>query len=62
MNRRTGLWLITAVVVLCYIVPFTALSGVAQWTGSFLFWTVAGLAIILLNLAITKRFGDHGDE
>lgn len=62
MSRRSGLWLIAAVVVLCYVVPFTALSGVAHWTGSFLFWTLAGLAIIALNFAITSRFGDRDDE
>lgn len=62
MTRRTGLWLIAGVVVLCYLVPFTALSGVAHWTGSFLFWSVAGLAIIVLNLAITRRFGEPRDE
>lgn len=62
MSRRTGLWLIAAVVVLCYLVPFTALSGVTHWAGSFLFWIVAGLAIIALNVAITSRFADRDDE
>lgn len=62
MTRRTGLWLIAVVVALCVIVPFTFLSEVTRWYGSFLFWTVAGVAIIALNVAITRGFGSHRDE
>ena len=62
MTRRSGLRLIAAVVVLCYVIPFTVLSQVAHWTGSFLFWTLAGLAIIALNFAITRRLEDRDDE
>ncbi len=55
MVRRGVFWivLIAAIMLLCFIVPFTALSGVDAWYGSFLFWVVATLAVIVINVVIT---------
>jgi hypothetical protein len=38
------------------------LSDVSRWYGSFLFWTVAGLVIIALNVLITQGFKEHSDD
>ena len=45
-------------VVLAYVVPYTVLSGVNAWYGSFLFWAMFGFAAILLNAAITSSWKD----
>lgn len=43
MKRSKWIWLIWALILLCYAVPYTLLSDVGAWYGSFLFWSVAGL-------------------
>ncbi|KAA0010019.1 hypothetical protein F0A17_19235 [Billgrantia pellis] len=55
-TKGKGIWLVWALVVLCYAVPYTLLTDVARWYGSFLFWTLAGLAVIALNVFITRGF------
>ncbi|CAD5260136.1 MULTISPECIES: hypothetical protein [Halomonadaceae] len=62
MKRSKWIWLVWAVVLLSYLVPYTLLSGVALWYGSFLFWMLAGLAIIALNVFITKDFEEHSND
>ncbi|NVF15258.1 hypothetical protein [Vreelandella maris] len=62
MKRSKWIWLVWAVVLLSYLVPYTLLSGVAFWYGSFLFWMLAGLAIIALNVFITKDFEEHSND
>ncbi|UDM07015.1 hypothetical protein LG409_16845 [Halomonas sp. NyZ770] len=57
--NKTGVW---AVVLLSYLVPYTFLSNVALWYGSFLFWTFAGLVVIALNVFITKDFEEHSND
>ncbi|QJQ96763.1 MULTISPECIES: hypothetical protein [Halomonadaceae] len=56
MLRSRGIWLLWSVVLLCYLVPYTFLSGVQAWYGSFLFWMLAGLAVIVLNVLLTQDF------
>lgn len=58
-TRRKGIWLVWLVVLLCYVVPYTLLNDVARWYGSFLFWALAGLAVIALNAFITRDFKDR---
>ena len=62
MKRSKWIWLVWAAVLLSYLVPYTLLSGVALWYGSFLFWMLAGLAIIALNVFITKDFEEHSND
>ncbi|MDA5564604.1 MULTISPECIES: hypothetical protein [Cobetia] len=62
MKRSKWIWLIWALVLLCYAVPYTLLSDVSAWYGSFLFWSVAGLVVIAVNLYITKDFEEHGND
>lgn len=59
MRHSMGIWLVWGVVVLCYVVPYTLLSDVARWYGSFLFWVLAGLGVIVLNIFITRDFRDR---
>jgi lauroyl/myristoyl acyltransferase len=57
--KDKGIWLVWVVVALCYVVPYTLLTDVARWYGSFLFWALAGLAVIALNVFITRDFKDR---
>lgn len=48
--RRTTLVTFAALVVLAYVIPFSLLSEVPRFVGSFLFWIIfAGGAIALLS-------------
>ena len=56
MSRRLGFALLGALVLAAVIVPYTLLRHVQAWYGSFLFWTVIGLLVIVLNVVMTRRF------
>ena len=60
MERRGVFWIGVSLflVVLGYLVPYTVLSGVDAWYGSFLFWAMFGIAAILVNVAITSSWRD----
>ncbi len=60
MERRGVFWAGAALflVLLAYLVPYTVLSGVDAWYGSFLFWAAFGLAAILVNAVITGSWKD----
>lgn len=62
MKRSKWIWAVWAVVLLCYLVPYTLLTNVAMWYGSFLFWTCAGLVVIALNIYITQDFEEHSND
>lgn len=56
MPRSKWIWGIWLLVLLSYLIPYTLLTRVQAWYGSFLFWTLVGLAVIALNVVITKDF------
>ncbi len=56
MSRKTSFVLICLLVLACYAVPYLFLGSVTAWYGSFLFWTLAGVAAIVLNAAATAGF------
>ncbi|QOR38033.1 hypothetical protein HNO52_05560 [Billgrantia diversa] len=58
-TRSKGIWLVWIVVALCYAVPYTLLGDVPRWYGSFLFWALAGLVVIVLNVFLTRDFKDR---
>ena len=60
MERRGIFWggVMLFLVVMAYVVPYTLLSGVDAWYGSFLFWGVFGLLAIAVNAAITGSWRD----
>lgn len=60
MERRGVSWIgaVLFLVLLAFLVPYTVLSGVDAWYGSFLFWAGFGLVAILVNVAITSSWKD----
>jgi hypothetical protein len=58
MERRGIAWagVVFVLVVLAYVVPYTLLSGVDRWYGSFLFWTAFGLVAIAAIWAMTRSW------
>ena len=60
MERQGVIWVgvVLVLVLFAYVVPYTLLSQVDAWYGSFLFWTVFGLAAIAAIWAITRSWRD----
>jgi hypothetical protein len=60
LERRGVVWagVVLVLVVLAYVVPYTLLAEVDRWYGSFLFWTVFGLAAIVVIWALTRSWRD----
>jgi hypothetical protein len=60
MSRRGLAWagVVLVLVALAYAVPYTLLSGVDRWYGSFLLWTAFGLAVIAAIWAMTANWRD----
>ena len=58
MLRAISLWLVLAVVLACYVVPYALLNDTASHYGAFLFWVLASVAAIVLNVGATASFGD----
>ncbi|WNK19004.1 hypothetical protein P1P91_08915 [Halomonas piscis] len=56
MPRSRWIWAVWGLVLLSYLIPYTLLTRVQAWYGSFLFWTLVGLAVIALNIVMTKDF------
>ncbi|WP_323006679.1 hypothetical protein [Pseudorhodobacter sp.] len=59
MLRKISLVLVGILIVACYAVPYLLLQSVETWHGSFLFWTLAGVFTIVLNVIATLGF--NGD-
>ncbi|HLR61371.1 MAG TPA: hypothetical protein VK097_02915 [Lentibacillus sp.] len=49
--------LIVVLILSAYILPYTVLSEVQAWYGSFLLWGIVGILIIIANFKITKGWG-----
>jgi hypothetical protein len=60
MERKGIAWtgVVFVLVVLAYVVPYTLLSWIDRWYGSFLFWTAFGLAAIAAIWAMTRSWRD----
>ena len=59
--RRIRRWLLAAVaviIVLMYLVPYTLLSDINAWYGSFLFWTLTTLAVLIINAVLAFGWED----
>lgn len=59
MKRKPWLWSIWLLVIMSYVLPYTLLTNVAAWYGSFLLWTLVGLLVVVLNVFVTKGLGDN---
>ena len=51
--RFWGLVIIVTI-LLAYIIPYTLLSTIHAWYGSFLYWGITGIVIILANIVLTR--------
>lgn len=60
LEKRGVFWVgvMVVLVVSAYVVPYTVLSGVDAPYGSFLFWSVFGLAAIVVIAAMTWSWRD----
>lgn len=47
-----GLWLLAALILAAFVVPYTLLRDLPVWHGAFLFWTLFGVAAIAVILRI----------
>ncbi|MBM4764408.1 hypothetical protein [Bacillus sp. B15-48] len=56
MTKRELSWAIVSLILilLAYLIPYTILTDVAKWYGSFLLWVLLGVVIIFVNILITK--------
>ncbi|MBB5721549.1 hypothetical protein FHS72_001161 [Loktanella ponticola] len=58
MLRKISFTLIGVLIVSCFAVPYLLLQSVETWHGSFLFWTLVGVSVIVLNMLATAGFKD----
>ncbi|MGM8851032.1 hypothetical protein ACS8E6_11040 [Salinicola halophyticus] len=56
MSARRWIWGVWILVLSCYVVPYGLLGQVQAWYGSFLFWCVVGVLVIVANIMITRTF------
>ena len=59
-NLSKKLWgaFIVLLILLAYIVPYTILTNVQAWYGSFLFWGIICVLIIFANIMVTRDWRD----
>ncbi|WP_068677438.1 hypothetical protein [Oceanobacillus sp. Castelsardo] len=53
---RWGL-IILFFVLIAYILPYTLLTNVTKWYGSFFVWIILTIIVIGINYLITKNWG-----
>lgn len=60
MKSRELKWglAILAIIILGYLMPYTFLTDVNAWYGSFLLWTVLAVLIIVINYMLSKKWGE----
>lgn len=56
--RTQWLLLVLVLILLSYAVPYTLLSGVDAWYGSFLFWSVCTAVVIGVNAVVSSAWRD----
>lgn len=59
MNKKEKIGAIAIIflTVLAYVIPYTLLTDVAKWYGSFLFWIFLTIIVIGINFYLTKDWG-----
>lgn len=60
MRKKEASWAIVILVmmILAYVVPYTVLRNVDAWYGSFLFWNLFAIVIIIVNYFITVDWSE----
>lgn len=56
MKTSKWIWFVWLLVVLSYVVPYSVLTDVQTWYGSFLFWSLIGVLVIVANIFMTQDF------
>lgn len=61
MADRKSLWLIVIAVLMisAFVVPFTLLTDVDAWYGSFLFWVILTALVIAINAIVSAAWRDE---
>lgn len=49
--------MISLLILMAYILPYTIMSKINAWYGSFLLWGVIGILIIFANFMVTRNWG-----
>lgn len=59
MKANEGVYaiIIASLILIAFVVPYTLLSNVEKWYGSFLFWTVLTVIVIGINYLLIKDWG-----
>ncbi|RFU70521.1 hypothetical protein D0469_06195 [Peribacillus saganii] len=58
MSKHEVFWGLVSMglILLAYILPYTILTGVARWYGSFLLWVVIAVVIIGVNYIVAREW------
>lgn len=59
MKERGWTMLIGMIILTAFIIPFTLFRNIEKWYGSFLFWTVSALIVIVCNILLTKDWSNE---
>lgn len=59
MKKNEGVYavIIAILIASAFAVPYTLLSNVEKWYGSFLFWTVLTVVVIFINYLLIRDWG-----
>ena len=58
MRTSRWIWAVWALVAIAFGLPYGPLRDVHAWYGSFLVWTLIGIAVVAVNVLITRDFSD----
>ncbi|MFD1066772.1 hypothetical protein [Oceanobacillus locisalsi] len=59
MKEKHAAIMITISVFIAFVVPFTLFSNVEKWYGSFLFWLIVTIIVIVFNAILTKDWSNE---
>jgi len=61
LNKKEIRWglFIGILIFFAYFIPYTVLSDVAKWYGSFLFWSILAILTIFANYMLTKEWSEE---
>ena len=61
MKEHEGVYaiIIGLLILAGFIIPYTLLTNVQKWYGSFLFWTILTIIVIGINYVFTKDWGSE---
>jgi len=61
VDHRKSWWLVAILVAVlsAFIIPYTVLSGVDSWYGSFLFWMLITAVVIAINGVVSSQWRDE---